>query len=582
MPLMRRLLMLVVGLGLTVPRAAGAQSGTAEIDQCLQRPTLARVLKKTPVPPVLRDFITSSWNWIGVSRRSRNRAAQDHFSRGGTLYNQGDYEGAIIEFVAAYCDVPHYTVLYNIAQSFERLVQYERAVAYLERMIKETPPAASAVREKLRFRVQVLKKLPAQIKVATMPPGATVTLLGSHGIAAQGAANKDTPLKVRSGRYRLQVHLPGYEPIGQWIDVQIGQPYSYYFSLKPLTGTLEVLTDPPDARIFIDNRLVAKGAHVERMPIGKYSLRIEADDHVTKKNIPIEVRDGRTTKLNISLDQKPRSGRLELIVASSLGGASLGGGAFTTIFGENSTAASLGSALGLGIGIVGGYFGVPKNIPVGSSSFIIGSTLVGAAEAALVAAWINCDPFQKDSGTFDEHCDVDVISGAAVAGSVAGLLFAAITEDKLRFSAGDAAVINSGAIWGSVAGALFFASFDSDPRIAEPVILAGLNLGILGGGLIAARNEISRSHSALIDVAGLAGMIAGVALVDVIEPGTRSERLPHFALAGMTVGLITGTYLTRNMDEPTTVPIRTLKPQLSGVRDITGRATATIGMGGMF
>lgn len=559
---------------------AETTSGTAELDRCLRRPTLSGVLARTPLPDSVRSFVTATWQWIGLSRRARTRSAQDHFARGDTLYNQGDYEGAIAEFVAAYCDVPHYNVLYNIAQSFERLVRYEQAVAYLERMIKESPAEATTMRERLSFRVQVLKKLPARVTVATVPPRANVMLIGPSGIAAQGRANDAKPLFARSGRYKMRVELPGYEPVTQTIDVQIGQPYSYYFALKPQTGTVDIVSDPPDARIIINERIVALGKHVERMAIGKYLLRVEKDDRT--KEIPFEIRDDRITKLSVKLDEKPRSGRMEMLVASAIGGFALGGGAFTTIFGEDTTGASVGGLLGLGIGVVGGYFGVPKNIPVGTSSYIIGSTLIGAVEAGLIAAWISCDNVLQDNGSFDPRCNAELISGAAVAGSVAGLLFGAITAGKLQLSAGDAAVINSGAIWGTVAGSLFWSAFDADPRIAQPMLLAGLNVGLLAGGLLAARSEISRGHAALIDISGLAGMVAGVALVDVVEPGTRSERLPHFALGGLAIGLIAGAYLTRNWDEPEVIPLSSLQPRVSSAIDSEGRSTMTMGMGGSF
>jgi len=575
-------LVLLVGGGMGDASIARAQSDTPELDRCLKRPTLKKVLAKTPLPKSVTTFITATWDWIGLSRRARNRSAGEHFVRGDTLYNQGDYEGAVVEFVAAYCDKAHFNPLYNIAQSFERMANYERAVAYLRRVIKEAPKNLSAMREKLAFRVEVLRKLPAQVKVATMPPGANVTLTGVHGVAARTEANKDKPLKVKSGRYKMLVRLPGYEPVTQWVDVQIGQPYSYYFSLKPQTGTVEVITDPPNGRIFIDGRVVAIGKHVQRMPIGKYQLTVEAKDYETKAGLPFEVRDDRTTKMTVKLEEKARSGRVELIIAASLGGASLGGGAFTTIFGEDTAAASLGSALGLGIGIVGGYFGVPKDVQVGTSSYMIATTLIGAAEAALIARWINCTSTQDQTGSFNEDCDAKVISGAAVAGSVAGLLFGAITAGTFDMSAGDAAVLNSSAIWGTVAGALFLAGFDSDPRIADPLILSGLNLGIIGGTLLARRTSISRGHAALIDLSGLAGMVAGVAVVDVLEPDTPGDRLAHFALGGMSIGLIAGAYLTRDMDEPKTLPLRTLKPRLSTAWDSSGRATTTLGMGGSF
>src|SRR5262245_673212 len=61
--------------------------------------------------------------------------AGEHYDRGEVLYVQGDYKGAVSEFVASYCLSPYYTVLKDIGQSYERSLEYERAVAYLERYV---------------------------------------------------------------------------------------------------------------------------------------------------------------------------------------------------------------------------------------------------------------------------------------------------------------------------------------------------------------------------------------------------------------------------------------------------------------
>jgi hypothetical protein len=50
----------------------------------------------------------------------------------------------------------------------------------------------------------------------------------------------------------------------------------------------------------------------------------------------------------------------------------------------------------------------------------------------------------------------------------------------------------------------------------------------------------------------------------------------------MTAGLISGTYLTRNMDDPKSVPMRKVKPQVGAALDAAGKGTMTFGLGGSF
>ena len=561
------------------PKSLGDTSDTPEINSCQPRQSIGAKLARLPLSTATRTSTLAILRWLGIERHDAATEALEHFERAVQLYTQGDYPGAISEFVAAYCHAPQYLVLYNIAQAFERLARYERAVAYLNRYIRESPADADELREVQSFRVEVLQKLPARLRVATVPPGATVTLSTESGIVARGVANAAEPILARKGTYRMRIELAGYELLTRTISLEIGQPYSFYFQLKPQRGTLQILARPSDARIFINQQLVGVGRFIGERPIGAYRITAEARGRHTETTTA-EVRAGERTSAQLVLQAKPKSGRRQLLIASTLGGGLIGGGTLASIFEQGTTEAAFGSLLGLGIGFAGGYFGVSGDITVGSSSYIIGSVLIAAAEAAMISAVFACESSLQLEGDFEQECNADDIGSAAVAGSVGGLLIGAATADSLKLSAGDAALVNSGALWGTVTGSLFVAAFGTDSRIREPLLLAGLNLGILSGSLLAARLEISRGHIALIDLSGLAGAVAGVATANIITAGDDSERVPHFALLGMTVGLITGSYLTRNMDEPKSST--GLRPNLSTALDANQRQQLVLGFTNSF
>lgn len=65
--------------------------------------------------------------------------AREHYNRGEILYVQGDYAGAVQEFTASYCLYPYFTILKDIGQAYERQLDYQRAIAYLERYVFAVP-----------------------------------------------------------------------------------------------------------------------------------------------------------------------------------------------------------------------------------------------------------------------------------------------------------------------------------------------------------------------------------------------------------------------------------------------------------
>lgn len=502
-----------------------------------------------------------------LGERVRIERSSEHYDRGTNLFAQGDYRAAIEEFKLSYCHYPHPSTLKGIAEAYERLVDYEKAVAYLERFIMENPPEKHAERRSKAAYVEVLRNLPAHVSIATEPPGASVTLTGETGASARGVANADEPLEVRKGTYQMTIEKPGFETIEKTIEVKIGKPYSYYYQLQPKRGTLRVVTVPATASIFIDERRVALGTYVDQLPVGTYTITAEADGRVAETR-QVEITDGSNANVSIELAKKPRSGRLDLLLFATLGGA-WAGSSIAALLSDRGEALGGAVPVGIGVGFGGAYLGVPDRIPVGTSSYIIGATIAGAFEGGLLSSHFYCD----DSGA----CDQQLLIASSLAGGVTGLLASALSADLLRLDPGDAALINSGALWGTASGTLFWVVFDRDQRLAAPLALAGLNLGILTGALLARRAQVSRRHVALIDVSGALGLVVGGAIADVADQGEGiSERIPHFALLGMTVGLIAGTYLTRNLDEPPS--LRVVAPTVSALRDADGKQTMTMGM----
>jgi hypothetical protein len=543
-----------------LPGAVLAQEGAAGDDEA-SHGFIDRVAKGT-------DEVDSCPPRPGVNDRALERRMIDHYERGVVLYEQGDYDGAVREFVTAYCDSPHPSMFYNIGQAYERKLDYEKAVAYLERFILSSE-AEAPNRKRAEIRVEVLRGLEARIQVATSPPGAEVILSGDTGVTARARANSPEPIQVPKGTYTMRIEAPGRQPIEQRVVAEIGRPYSYYFQLEPVKGTVRVLASPPEARIFLGDRLVGIGSYAETIPIGRYQILVESEGRPSKRQ-SFEVVPNRPTDLNVELERRPRSGRWELVSASGVFLGSAAGATVGSLFEQEETVSSLVALGGTALGFGGAYLGIPSDVSVGTSSYIIGATLIGAGEGLAVASLFACDELVEEEPGGGQRtsleCSDKALSGAALASATVGGAQAALTASRLDLDAGDAALINSGALWGTASGLLLWASFDRDPDIFGPMLLAGLNLGAVVGATLAARSEVSRGRIALIDLAGLGGTVAGFALGEAFD--SSSERLSHFTLVGLASGLIAGTYLTRNKDEPTTA----LRPAVTSTTSGDGLA----------
>jgi hypothetical protein len=508
------------------------------------------------------------------------KQGSEHYERGETLYVQGDYEGAVRELVYSYCLVPSfYTILKDIGQAYERNLDYEKAIGYLERYVHEVPAdaqranacAADPQQDKANVarRVEVLRKLKAKIYVESAPAGAQITIANDAGVAAR--ARSGETIEVLGGHYDLTTELDGYEPHHQAIDVRIGKPYTYFVPLVAQKGRLSMQVTPPDARIFLGDRFVGIG-HIDVLLEGNtYLVTSEAPERITDKR-QVQVLANQVKRVQIELTAQPQLGRRQLIGFSAVAGAAAAGSLLYAF--QNTGLTGLGALAGGAAGLGGSMFLLPEDLPLGTSNLTVTSTLGGSVLGAGVSL------------VFTKRPEViqPVIGASAVVGGALGY----VLGSRTRINTGDAALINSGVVWGSVAGGLFAASFDPGHVVGGGLVLSGLGMGTIGGLLLQRNFSITRTHAALIDVGGLIGIIGGLATESLIYPtqtargaadmvdARSQEHLANFALGGMAVGLLAAGVLTRNLDAPS-IPIA---PSVTQAAARDGSPTTVYGVTG--
>ncbi len=475
--------------------------------------------------------------------------AKAAFAAADRAYNDGDYETAVREYKNAYEAKPHPSVLFNIGQAHERLVDYTQAVSYFERYLAEMGEAAPD-RKAVENRVRALRSLPARVRVAAVPEDAVVTLHGQQDFQARPGEL----VKVPAGHYEVRVSKDGFETAVDEVVAEFGQPYSFSFRLVPETGRVYVTVQPRSARIFVDSKLVAEGSYVDRLGVGLHMVRAEANGRPPAET-PILIKSAGTVRVRLALEAPEPSGRRELVAAASVYGGLLSSGLATTIREDLKDRGGLVLGIGAGgalIGFAGSYLGTRSGVTVGTSSAVIGSGVWGLVGGALVA-----DAAGKDQ---------DTVNAVGLISSIGTSTAAAIAAPAMDLSPGDAAVWNSGGLWGMTTGFLFAASVadDTDPGLSPRLTFSSLLGGLIGGAIIARTSEMSRAHVALIDLAGLAGVASGGALATALRESDTADNpnartTARFALAGLVIGIGSGIYLTRHYDEDdSSVPVTTI------------------------
>jgi hypothetical protein len=477
----------------------------------------------------------------GAEETAEAASAKGHYEKAQQLYATGNYDEAIAEYQEAYRLKPHPNVLYNIAQAYERLLDYAQSVVWFERYLAEAPKDA-VERPVVENRLRILRNLPARISVTTIPEHVHAAVVDADGKRRE--AETPTVFKVPAGSYTIELAQPGWEDETHDVAVELGQPYFYQYRLKRSTAPVSIFTRPRGARVFIDERLVGETPFAGTLDVGKHKLLLEHRDYPWHRE-DLDVQAGAPIQREVTLTRPIRSGRTELVIASMVFGGAAGPLLVASILGDSSFGNSglgllvymLSSGAGIGAGFLGSFLSTRDGIKVGTSSLMIGSAVWGTSLATSLSLGLDVP--------------ARYIYGLAIAGSGIGMSAGFLIARKLDISAGDAALVNSGGTWGTATGALLAQAIIRSPSGSQFgwFMLGGTTAGLFTGGMLAWKLELSRGRVGLIDVGGLAGTGLGFALGYVIGVNSQSEDNiqtgARYALGGMALGLLAGAVFTR-------------------------------------
>ena len=155
--------------------------------------------------------------WAGADD-SPVETARRSFALGVTLFEQGDYQGALQAFNDAYAASPHFAVLYNIGQAQIARDKPLEAVATLSRYLREGQAQVPAERRRqVEEQIELIEALLGELDVLTEPTGALISIDGRE----LGRTPLAEPIRLTAGVHRIGASLDGYGPVER--SVVIGQ-----------------------------------------------------------------------------------------------------------------------------------------------------------------------------------------------------------------------------------------------------------------------------------------------------------------------------------------------------------------------
>ncbi len=252
----------------------------------------------------------------------------------------------------------------------------------------------------------------------------------------------------------------------------------------------------------------------------------------------------------VTVEQSRAGGETELKVWSTVYGTWLGIAVPGAAGADESEPYGVGLLLGAPAGFFGGRaFAQSRPVSLGQARAITWGGTWGMIQGL---GWANALDFGggeriiEGDIEIDEEASAEAILASMIVGSALGI-GGGMLAARREISPGTATTANLGSLWGlwfGAAGSILF-DLDEDPTWGT-MMLTG-NAGLVGGALAGSRWPLSRSRSRLISIAGLIGGVAGGGIILIAQPDA-DETAIAIPLTTSIAGLVLGAALTSGHD----------------------------------
>ena len=159
--------------------------------------------------------------------------AVEHFKKATMLYDEGDYDAALVEFKTSYKVLPNWKLLYYIGLTRQALHDYAEAekdfTSYLEKGKDKIPEEKkAAVEEILKNLAGFIGSLMIQVDTDGADVFVNNVLVGKSPL--------EVPVRLNLGLYRITVKKGGYEDFVEDVELPGGEKLELAVNMKPLAA----------------------------------------------------------------------------------------------------------------------------------------------------------------------------------------------------------------------------------------------------------------------------------------------------------------------------------------------------------
>jgi hypothetical protein len=229
--------------------------------------------------------------------------AKADYDSAHSLFEIGDFNGALLKFKHAFEVSSDPRLLWNMGACEKELHHYGRAVVLVERFLRDSGSRISTeTRDNATGTLAALRALSSPATLTGAPEGAQVFVDDELG----GVTPLATSLALDIGSHKIRVEHPEFEPFERTVDgVTGGGEISIAVSMKPLTaGRLNIIAGPGDT-IAVDGKILGTERWEGNLAPGSHKLRVTAAGKTPyEADVELAPRGARSVQVSLHAESK--------------------------------------------------------------------------------------------------------------------------------------------------------------------------------------------------------------------------------------------------------------------------------------
>ncbi|APR99513.1 hypothetical protein BCY86_01565 [Pajaroellobacter abortibovis] len=219
-----------------------------------------------------------------------------HFEKATKCYKLQDYQCALEHFFLSNRLVPNRNVIFNIARTYENLLNYPDAFRYYQYSLAEE--INPVLQKRILEAINRIKPYIGIIHVATDPPGIPFYVnrkdLGSWGSTPQ-------ILGLVPDTYVIIAESEGFHSAqSQPIHLQAGEEKTVSLKLSPLAASVQITSSPEEVQVAVDtpsSHLTCKTPCTLSVPLGSHNFFFFKEGFHSSQNTINLTQEGQTYML---------------------------------------------------------------------------------------------------------------------------------------------------------------------------------------------------------------------------------------------------------------------------------------------